>query len=173
MKAHIDYPSEVDAPRGYVWGAHGCGPGFSGYYLIRKRDGAHLVARMRPDLSVVTRHRRPARPDEFTRGELKMLVDDAFAKTASRHNPTKQTVMGRQTQSVATGSAASGTQKIDKTKLAVSDWVRSDVGMAVRLPPTVGEVLHVTRPSGSVDIVQLVSPIGHTGADTIWSVKPA
>ena len=89
MEPYIDYPAEVDAPRGYEWGAHVSGRGWSGYHLIRKRDRAYMVARMRPDLSVVTRHRSPARPDELTRGELKLLVDDAFAKLTLWWNPAQ------------------------------------------------------------------------------------
>jgi hypothetical protein len=81
MKPDIDYPAQAEPPRGYRWGAFVSGPGWSGYYLVRKSDGAHLVANLRPDLSVVARHRRFPDADELTRGELKLLVDDAFAKT--------------------------------------------------------------------------------------------
>lgn len=36
-------------PRGYHYGAHQSGPGWSGYYVIRESDGASCAGRLSPE----------------------------------------------------------------------------------------------------------------------------
>lgn len=53
----IQIPASLPLPTGYRHGAHVSGPGWSGYYVIRERDGASCVAAERPDYDeAVTPH---------------------------------------------------------------------------------------------------------------------